>query len=227
VTEIDDFPPLAFKIGTGETKSDREWLKKKKELFEKFWNKSGPKILRKIEDVCNDSFTNTSKEEGMTVLLHKKGQGNRSSSIREDNPLEISLFLTKNDTTNYLKEQLVNVLTHSFIQQKYQFHFRIREQTLFEDILADEYVSSIVSSMVLGKKPGRANCEKALDEAVQETVHRLTQKATRSKLLDVMCSFSQEYSEKVKSRKLDILEEREELVSKLLKFLPETINYED
>jgi hypothetical protein len=227
VTEIDDFPLLAFKIGTGETKSDREWLKKKKELFEKLWSKSGPKMLRKIEDVCNDKFTNTSREEGMTVLLHKKGPGNRSSSIREDNPLEISLFLTKNDTTNYMKEQLVNVLTHSFIQQKYQFHFRIREQTLFEDILADEFVSSIVSSMVLGKKPGRINCEKALDEAVEETVNRLSQKATRSKLLDIMCSFSQEYSEKVKSRKLDVLEEREELVSKLLKFLPENINNED
>ncbi len=227
MTAIEDFPALAFRIGTGETKSDREWLKKKKEFLEKLWNKEGPKVLRKIEDFCNDTFTNTSKEEGMTVLLHKKGPGNRSSGVKDDNPLEMSLFLTKNDPTNFMKERLVNVLTHSFIQQKYQFHFRIREQTLFEDILADEFVSSMVSLMVLGKKMGRSNCERALDEAVQETVHRLSQKETRSKLLEVMSSFSQEYSGKVKSRKLDILEEREELVSKLLKFLPETINYED
>jgi hypothetical protein len=227
VTAIEDFPTLAFRIGTGETKSDCEWLKKKKEFFEKLWIKEGPKILRKIEDFCNDTFTNTSKEEGMVVLLHKKGPGNRSISIKDYNPLEMGLFLSKNDTTNFVKEQLVNVLTHSFIQQKYQFHFRIREQTLFEDILADEFVSSMVSLMVLGKKMGRSNCEKALDEAVQETVNRLSQKETRSKLLDVMSGFSQEYLGKVKSRKLDILEEREELVSKLLKFLPETISDED
>jgi len=226
VTAIQDFPTLVFRIGTGETKSDREWLKKKKIFFEKLWGKNGPKILKKMEDFCNDTFTNTSKEEGMTVLLHKKGPGNRSSRIKEDNPLEISLFLTKNDQTNSMKEQLVNALTHSFIQQKYQFHFRIREQNLFEDILADEFVSSMVSFMVLGKKVGRANCEKALDEAIIETVCRLSQKVTRSKLLDVMCSFSQEYLGKVKSRKLDILEEREELLSKLLKFLPGTINDE-
>jgi hypothetical protein len=227
VTSIEDFPTLTFRIGTGETKSDREWLKKKKEFFEKLWNKEGPKILRKIEDFCNDTFTNTSKEEGMAVLLHKKGAGNRSISIKDDNPLEMGLFLSKNDSTNFMKEQLVNVLTHSFIQQKYQFHFRIREQTLFEDILADEFVSSMVSLMVLGKKMGRSNWEKALDEAVQETVNRLSQKETRSKLLDVMSGFSQEYLGKVKSRKLDILEEREELVSKLLKFLPETISDEE
>ena len=221
VPTIDDFPPLAFKIGTGETKSDREWLKKKKEYFEKLWPKSGSKILAKIEDFCGDTFTNTSKEEGMTVLLHKKGTDSRSGSLKEYNPLEIRLFLARNDNTNFMREQLVKMLTRSFIQQKFQFHFRIREQTLFEDILADEFVASMVSFLVLGRKPGRTSCDKALTEAIAETVYRLSQKNTRSQLLDVVCNFSTEYSAKVKSRKMDILEEREELVSKLLKFLPE------
>jgi hypothetical protein len=223
VTVIDDFPPLAFKIGTGETKVDREWLKKKKDYFEKLWGKSGPKILAKIEDFSGDTFTNTSKEEGIAVTLHKKKNENRSGSLKADNPLEISIFLAKNDNINSMKEQLVSMLTRSFIQQKYQFHFRIHEQTLFEDILADEFVASMISFMVLGKKPGRANCEKALNEAIEETVYRMSQKTARAQLLTLLCNFSQEYTAQIKGRKTDVLEKREELITQLLKFLPETL----
>ena len=75
-------------------------------------------------------------------LLRGGDSGGRAFDA-EKNPLEINLFLAKNDNTNSMKETLVNMLTHSFIQQKYQFHFRIREQTLFEDILADEFVASL------------------------------------------------------------------------------------
>ncbi len=221
---IDDFPPVAFKIGNGETKNDRDWLKKKKEYFEKIWNKNGPKILKKIEDYCGDTFTSTSKQHGILVLLQKKTPENNAGFLKEDNPLEISLFLTKNDTTNSLKELLVRMLTHSFIQQQYEFHFRMREQTLFEDILADEFVTSMVSFMVLGRKLGRANCAKALDQAIEETVYRLSQKTTRNKLVNELYSFYQEYPDKIRKRQVDLLENREELISKLLRFLPKNVN---
>lgn len=217
---INDFPSVTFKIGNGETKDDRVWLKKKKEYFEKVWSKSGSKILRKIEDACGDTFTNTSKRDGIVILLHKKTPKSRNSSLPEDNPLEISLYLSKNDTTSSMKEILVRMLVHSFIYQQYEFHFRIREQTLFEDILADEFVTSMISFRVLGRKLGRANCTKALEEAVDETVYRLSQKATQSKLVDLMWGFFQEYLGKTRKQKIDILEEREELIAKLLKFLP-------
>jgi hypothetical protein len=128
--------------------------KKEKRVFRKNLEQKRRKILQKIEDCCGDTFTNTSKQDGIVILLHKKTPKNRSGALNEDNPLEISLFLTKNDTTNTMKELLVRMLTHSFIQQQYEFHFRIREQTLFEDILADEFLTSMVSYMVLGRKPG-------------------------------------------------------------------------
>jgi len=229
VRVIEDFPPVAFRIGTGETKNDRVWLKKRKESLEKMWGRNGAKILGKIEDVCGDAFTNTSKREGMNVVLHKKTPKDRSGALNDDNPLEINLFLTKNDTESALKERLIRMLVHSFIQQKYEFHFRVREQTLFEDILADEYVTSLVSLTVLGRKPGRTSCEKALDEAMAETVYRLSQKPVRARLVDVLCRFSQQpqpaSTNKTKKRKTDILEKREDLITKLLQFLPKTIQY--
>jgi hypothetical protein len=117
------------------------------------------------------------------------------------------------------------MLAHSFIQQQYEFHFRIREQTLFEDILADEFVTSIVAFMVLGRKLGRAkNCTVALDQAVQETVYRLSQKTTRNRLVNELYSFYQEYPDKIRKRQVDLLENREELILKLLRFLPKNVN---
>jgi len=223
---IDDFPLVTFKIGNGETKNDRVWLKKKKEYFEKIWQKSGKKILCKIEDCCGETFTNTSKQKGILVELHKKTPKNNNGFLKEDKPLEISLFLSKNDNTSSMKELLVRMLTHSFIQQQYEFHFRMREQTLFEDILADEFVTSMVSFMVLGRKLGRPNCAKALDQAIKETVYRLSQKTTRNKLVNVMYDFFQEYPEKIKKRETDIIANREELISKLLEFLPKKVNIE-
>lgn len=221
---IQEFPPVAFKIGTGETKIDRVWLKKKKEYFDKMWHKSGPKILRKIEDACGETFTNTSKRVGITIFLNKKTPKSRNGALKEDNPLEITMFLSKNDTATAMKELLIRMMTRSFIYQQYEFHFRIREQTLFEDILADEFVTSMISFRVSGKKLGRANCTKALEEAIDETVYRLSQKAPRSKLVDLMYGFAQEHTGKSRNQKLDVLAEREELISKLLKFLPKNVN---
>ncbi len=140
--------------------------------------------------------------------------------------MEISLYLSKNDTSDASKEILVRMLTHSFIWQQYEYRFRAREQTLFEDILADEFVTSVVTLTVLGRKLGRANCAKALDQAVEETVYRLSQKAAQSKLVDLMYGFFQEGNGKGKKRQ-DILECREELVMKLLTFLPKNVNLDD
>ncbi len=200
-------------------------MSKKKEYYEKTWKTAGPKILRRIEDACGDTFTNTSKEKGITVLLHKKTPQNRYGSLKEDNPLEISLYISKSDNTSMAKELLVRMLVHSFIWQQYEFHFRDRVQTLFEDILADEYVTSVVTFMVLGRKPGRANCAKALEQAIEETVYRLSQKQAQGKLVDLMYGFFQEGNGKAKKRQ-DILECREELVLKLLTFLPKSLNFD-
>ncbi|XHH09916.1 MAG: hypothetical protein ACFCUE_04615 [Candidatus Bathyarchaeia archaeon] len=219
---IDDFPALTFKIGAGQTKNDRVWLTKKKEYYEKTWKTAGPKILKRIEDACGDTFTSTSKEKGILVLLHKKTAQTRYGNLKEDNPLEINLYISKTDNTNTAKELLVRMLVHSFIWQQYEFRFRDRVQTLFEDILADEYVTSMVTFMVLGRKLGRANCVKALEQAVEETVYRLSEKQAQSKLVDLLYGYFQEGSKNKKTR--DILESREELVLKLLAFLPKSLN---
>jgi hypothetical protein len=221
VIEIDDYPLVSFKLGTGETKSDREWLKKKKDALEKEWAKNGQKILRKIEECCGGAFTDTSKQDGITVVLHKKADTLNGGSLNEENPLEINLFLAKSDNADLLKALLVRMLARSFIAQLYEFHFRMREQTLFEDILADEFAASMVCFMVLGRKLSRANCAEALDQAVEYTVFRLTQKAPRGKLVDLLYGYLQE---KPSSSKQDILETREKLVAKLLELLPKSVN---
>jgi hypothetical protein len=227
VTEIDDFPLVTFKIGNGETKIDRDWLKKKKDSFEKDWNKNGLKILRKIEDCCGNTFPDTAKQEGITVVLHKKASDNKIEGVLDDeNPLEISLFLAKNDTNTTLKMLFVRMLVYSFIQQQYEFHFRMREQTLFEDILADELVALKFSFIVMGKKLGRANCTKALEQAVEQTVYRLSKKQAQNKLVDFTYNFFQELPAINKKQKIDILTSREQLIAKLLELLPKTVNLE-
>ena len=100
----------------------------------------------------------------------------------------------------------------------------MREQTLFEDILADELVTSMVSFTVLGRKLGKANCAEALDQAIEQTVYRLSQKAARTKLVDTLYGFFQEQPTKSKNQKNDVLASREELISKLLEFLPKNVN---
>lgn len=114
------------------------------------------------------------------------------------------------------------MLVHSFIQQQYEFHFRIREQTLFEDILADEFITFMVGLMVLGRKPTRLNCAEALDQAISETVYRLSQKAPRNRLIDTMYKSFQDYPNKIRKRNADILVNREEIIEELLRFLPKT-----
>jgi hypothetical protein len=158
------------------------------------------------------------------VLLHKKTPEDRNGNLKEDNPLEISLYLTKTDNTNAAKELLVRMLVHSFIWQQYEFHFRDRIQTLFEDILADEFVAEMVALSVLGKKLGRTNCAKALEQAVSETAHRLSQKKVQGKLVDMLCGFFNEAEGNKSKKKPNMLEKREELVLKLLTFLPKNIN---
>ncbi|MCL2287916.1 MAG: hypothetical protein FWC33_01870, partial [Candidatus Bathyarchaeota archaeon] len=219
---INDFPAITFKIGTGQTKNDRVWLAKKKDYYEKIWKKIGQRILQKIEDTCGDTFTDPSKEKGIQVLLYKKIGQPRCGNLKENNPLEIKLYLSKTDKLNTLKEHLIRMIVHSFIRQQYEYRFRNVNQTLFEDILADEYVTAIITFTVLGRKLGRANCAKALEQAVEETVYRLTQKQTQTKLVNLLYNFFQEEKTKTKKRQT-ILEKREELVVKLLTFLPNNI----
>jgi len=114
------------------------------------------------------------------------------------------------------------MLIQSFIRQQYEYRFRNYEQTLFEDILSDEYVTTIATFTVLGRKLGRINCTKALEQAIEETVYRLTQKQTQNKLVNLLYTFFQEEKTKNKKRQ-PLLEKREELILKLLTFLPKNI----
>jgi hypothetical protein len=212
-------------VGTGQTKNDRIWLTKKKEQYEKNWKNSGQKILQKIENLCGDTFPDISKEKGIQVLLYKKTPKTRWSKIEESNPLEISLYLSKTDNNNTTKEQLIRTIVHSFVWQQYEYRFRNQEQTLFEDILADEYVTSTTTFMILGRKLVRTNCAKALQQALDETIYRLSQKQTQNKLVDFMYNFYQEETTKNKKRP-NIIEHREKLVQKLLTFLPNAKNVE-
>jgi len=166
-----------------------------------------------------------SKEKGILVLLYKKTPQTRYGQLKENNPLEINLYLSKTDNSSVAKELLIRMLVHSFIWQQYEYRFRNREQTLFEDILADEYITSAVTFRVLGRKLGRVNCAKALEQAIEETVYRLSQKQAQNKLVDLIYNFFQEENPKTK-KTLNILEHREELVLKLLTFLPKTIETE-
>jgi hypothetical protein len=145
-----------------------------------------------------------------------------SGLLNEQSPLEVHLFLGRNDSTAVLKELLVRMIVQSFIHQQYEFHFRLREQTLFEDILADELVTSKITCVVMGRKLGRANCAKAIGDAVEQTVYRLSQKSARDKLAEFTYSFFQEKEAKGKQQKTDILTSREELISRLLELLPKT-----
>jgi hypothetical protein len=181
--------------------------------------------LQKIEDTCGETFTDTSKEKGLQIVLYKKTAQTRYGSLKEGNPLEISLYLSKTDNINTLKELLTRMIVHSFIWQQYEYRFRNREQTLFEDILADEYITIVTTFIVLGRKLGRANCAKALEQAIEETVYRLSQKQTQNRLVDLIYNFFQEEKTKNKKRP-DIIEQREKLILKLLTFLPKNINPE-
>jgi hypothetical protein len=118
------------------------------------------------------------------------------------------------------------MIVHSFIWQQYEYRFRNREQTLFEDILADEYVTSVVTFMVLGRKLVRTDYTKTLEHAIEETVYRLSQKQARNKLVDLMHSFFQEEKQPKNKKTSDIREQREKLVLKLLTFLPKNISQE-
>jgi hypothetical protein len=223
--KIDDYPLVTFKLGTGETKSDREWLKKKKEYYEKEWAKDGQKVLKKIADSCGYTFPDASKHEGHIVILHKKPPVCQIIGvISDENPLEVNLYIAKNDTQDTLKELLIRMLVSSFIQQQYEFHFRMREQTLFEDILADELLAFKVSFAITGRKLSRSICVEALDQAVAQTVYRLSQKAPRNKLVELLYGYFQENPIKAKREERDVLAVREELVAKLLEFLPKSVN---
>ena len=77
--------------------------------------------------------------------------------------------------------------------------------------------------MVMGKRLGRANCAKAVDQAVEQTVYRLSQKSARDKLVDLTYNFFQKKSPTSMQQKTNVLANREELIVKLLELLPNTV----
>jgi hypothetical protein len=100
----------------------------------------------------------------------------------------------------------------------------MREQTLFEDILADELLASKVGFAIAGRKLGRSTCAEALDQAVAQTVYRLSQKAARNKLVELLHGYFENTPIKAKRDERDVLAVREELVAKLLELLPKSVN---
>lgn len=100
----------------------------------------------------------------------------------------------------------------------------MRDQTLFEDILADELLSLKVSLAITGRKLGRSTCAEALDQAVAQTVYRLSQKTARNKLVELLHGHFEDTPIKAKRGERDVLAVREELVAKLLDFLPKSVD---
>jgi hypothetical protein len=119
------------------------------------------------------------------------------------------------------------MLVYSFVQQQYEFNFRMTDPTLFEDILADELVTQKVSFLVLGKKLGKANCTQALQQAIAQTVYRLSKKQAQTLLVEMAYKYFEDSQAKNRKQKIDILTSREELIAKLLELLPKTVNPEE
>lgn len=222
---IANFPVVEFKLGRRKrTGTTRNWLYRKKEYFSKMWKKDGSRLLRSIEKNCGMSFPNKARGEGIRVYFYKQRRDDPVRDMEVNEPLRLNLYLQKSDTWIGIKRVLIRGLLRSLIWQKYCFEFRIKEPTIFEDILAEELVTSIVECRVLRRKPTKKTCTEALNYAINETIHRLSRSNPQKKLIDTMFEFFEGYKHRIKNKEYNILKEKQILLTKLLKLLPETFD---
>ena len=221
---INNFPLIGFKVSRRhEPETTKQWLAKKRDYLSKIWTKKGPAILRSIQRQCGLSFPAKAKE-GMIVYLHKRRKDDCLGDMEETKPLECNIYLRKSDTWGDIKPTLIHELIHCLMWQKFYFDLRMGTPTLFADVFADELMVSVVSSLVMGRKPGRGTCSDAIDYALEEAVDRLSQTDSRDILVGALMEFFKEYQTKMKRKESNILKEREKVLSKLPSLLPETID---
>jgi len=83
---------------------------------------------------------------------------------------------------------------------------------------------SVVEYLVMGRKPGYATCNDAIDYALEEAVDRLSRTDRRGILVKALMEFFKEYQSKMKRKESNILKERENVLIRLPSLLPETID---
>jgi hypothetical protein len=163
-------------------------------------------------------------KEGMTVYLHKRRKDDSLGDMEETKPLECNIYLRKSDTWRELKPTLIHELIHCLMWQKFYFDLRTGTPTLFADVFADELMVSVVEYLVMGRKPGHATCNDAIDYALEEAVDRLSRTNRRDILVKALMEFFKEYQVKMKRKESNILKERENVLARLPSLLPETID---
>ena len=143
----------------------------------------------------------------------------------ETKPLGCNLYLKKQDSWGTIKRTLVHELIHCIMWQKFYFDLRSGKPTFFADIFADELMTSTVECMVVGLKPGQKICRDALDYAINDAANRLRRTDNRNKLVKALIPFFDEYRNKLKHKKSNILLERENILNRLPSLLPKTISF--
>lgn len=216
------YPRVSFRLGRTKTsKSERRWLKHKKQQFSDKWDEEGRRLLKNIQRKCRLNFPNKAVEKGIEVYLYKRQRddGDYLGYMEPTRPLKVRIYLRRNSTWRTVKSTLIHELIHAIMWQNYYFDYRRRNPTLFEDYFADELITCIVEQIVMGNKLSRERCREALNYAISETRFRFKHEGLR-KLTKALVEFAEAYRRRVK--RSDILNERKRLL-KLPSPLPETI----
>jgi hypothetical protein len=221
-----DYPRIVFKLGRRKTpKSSRVWLERKKLQFSKRWQKDGQRILRSLTTICRLEFPRKAVQDGIEVSLYKwrRKDGNYLGDMVETEPLKLNVYLKKRSTWKTVKSTLIHELIHCIMWQTYYYDYRRRNPTLFEDYFADELITCIVETAVLGKKTSRKICREALNYALSESKLRLARVEHTRKLTKSLVEFARSYKSRMRSRKSDILKERARLLRELPSPLPDSL----
>lgn len=225
-----DCPYILYRLGRRRNSNySRAWLIRKRDYFSRMLKRDGPKLLKRIEKVCGISFPRRVVEEGIEVYLYKrrKEDGDYLGNMIETDPRRINLYLSRNSTWRSVKSVIVHELIHCLMWQAYYYDFRRREVTLFEDYFADEFLTSLIEQVVLGRKLSRIECGEALDYAISETRQRINGLRKRKKqyrrMINSLKDFLKGYQRRVRSKSSDILKERRRLLMELPSPLPTSL----
>jgi hypothetical protein len=201
----------------------RDWLTEKTAYLEEMWQNKGQKIMLNIEKQCGFGFPAKTITNGLVAYVHKRVGEDSPGDMEETKPFQFNIYVNKNETWRDIKGTIVHEIIHCVMWQKFYFDSRISRPTFFADIFADELVTSVVGYMVLGGKPGKKTCRKAIDHAFNEAKERLSRTECRQKLVKSLVDFFAEYPSRIKRKGSNVLKERERVMERLPSLLPETI----
>jgi hypothetical protein len=219
------FPVLKFKTSRRQVPpTTKKWLVEKTLYLEGVWQEKGPKIMREIEKQCGFGFPAKTISKGIVVHVHKRGKDENPGDMEETKPFQFNLYVAKSETWRDVKGVMVHELLHCLMWQKFYFDYRVGKPTFFADIFADELVTSVVECMVLGRKPGKKTCGKAVDYALEEAIDRLSRTDRREKLVEALVGFFAEYPFRIRRKGSNVLKEREKVMNCLPSLLPEAID---